>query len=281
MVKKILFPLVVAVIGFSIGFSVVYAKIIPGVDRPFDPPDYYNPTAISYPDSKPSAFTLKDIAGSGGNVIDVTRKIKSALFGGDFLNLLNIFKGKLSIDELNTTPFDGSVLNRTLDNIENTNAKTASLSTSIDINNGNFRTPNENYDADKTYDSDAQSSWLSNIYMTVTQAAKENLNDAENQFSTLEDIVNNSGNAQGELQVQQVSSELKSLNSALMARRNALLSNNVNMNAAVQKQQVDEELEGIRNTDNMGVYFADPYNEKQYEAADYKRPEAPGFKDFQ
>ena len=49
-----------------------WAHIIPGVDRPFDSPNYYSLTSISYPDSAPSPFTLRDMAAQGGNVYDYT-----------------------------------------------------------------------------------------------------------------------------------------------------------------------------------------------------------------
>lgn len=43
-----------------------FAKLIPGVDIPYDPASYYSPTAISYPDSKPSVFALKELTGGAG-----------------------------------------------------------------------------------------------------------------------------------------------------------------------------------------------------------------------
>ena len=65
-----------------------------------------------------------------------------------------------------------------------------------------------------------------------------------------------------------------------MARRNTLLSNSVNMTAVSQMQQVDDNLNGIRTTENTGGYFADPYNQKEYDYANYTHAAVPGFKDF-
>ena len=280
MLKKIGLIAAIAVMGFSTGFSIVYAKIIPGVDRPYDPPDYYSQTSISYADS-PSPFFYRDLVRQGGNVLDVTRKIKSALFGADFLNLSNIFKIKTSNDEINTTPFNSSILSQSQQNIDNINATTNAITTSVNISdNALFRSPKDT-DPDKVYDSGSQASWLSNTYLAITQSAKNSLEDVENQFSTLNQIIDNNNTATGNLQANEAASQLKALNAALMARRNALLSNNLNMSIAAQKQQTDEELEGSRNTDNTGGYFADPYNQKEYDAAQYEKPAAPGFKDFQ
>lgn len=74
-----------------------WAHIIPGVDRPFDPPNYYSLTSISYPDSAPSPFTLRDMAAQGGNVYDYTRDIKSVLFGGNFLDILKLVAEQFGI----------------------------------------------------------------------------------------------------------------------------------------------------------------------------------------
>lgn len=91
--------LVLAVTGGLLAGSVRggWAHIIPGVDRPFDPPNYYSLTSISYPYSAPSPFTLRDMAAQGGNVYDYTRDIKSVLFGGNFLDILKLAAEQLGI----------------------------------------------------------------------------------------------------------------------------------------------------------------------------------------
>jgi hypothetical protein len=66
-----------------LGFGTVSeAYSIPGVDRPYDPANYYSKDSISYADSTPSFFALREIM--QGNVYDYTRHIKSILFGDKF-----------------------------------------------------------------------------------------------------------------------------------------------------------------------------------------------------
>ena len=44
------------------GFGMVSARVIPGIDEPYNPAAYYSLTAISWEDS-PSPFALQDLAG--------------------------------------------------------------------------------------------------------------------------------------------------------------------------------------------------------------------------
>ena len=58
--KKAVVVLCVLSFGFAApSLRVAYAWSIPGVTEPFDPPNYYSPTSISWPDSAPSPFALK------------------------------------------------------------------------------------------------------------------------------------------------------------------------------------------------------------------------------
>lgn len=76
--------LCISLAGFLFGYqSITYARIIPGVDEPFDPTAYYSPTEILYADSAPSVFALREL--EQGEVFDYTRLIKSVLFGDNFL----------------------------------------------------------------------------------------------------------------------------------------------------------------------------------------------------
>lgn len=95
--------------GFCIGYGAVYvyAKIIPGVDVPYDPGAYYSATAISYADSAPSTFALREL--SKGSVYDKTRHDKSILFGSDFKSWLEAMIERTGIMERNTKPQDKAV----------------------------------------------------------------------------------------------------------------------------------------------------------------------------
>ncbi len=62
--------------------EVAEARTVPGVDEPYDPANYYSKESISYADSKPSVFALRDLM--QGTVYDYKRHLKSIDFGGDF-----------------------------------------------------------------------------------------------------------------------------------------------------------------------------------------------------
>ena len=68
--------------SLTMGALTAEAYSIPGVDRPYDPANYYSKDSISYADSAPSFFALREIM--QGNVYDYTRHIKSILFGDKF-----------------------------------------------------------------------------------------------------------------------------------------------------------------------------------------------------
>ena len=80
---KIAHVVAAGVMVMFLGFGAVSeAYSIPGVDRPYDPANYYSKDSISYADSAPSFFALREVM--QGNVYDYTRHIKSILFGDKF-----------------------------------------------------------------------------------------------------------------------------------------------------------------------------------------------------
>jgi len=269
--------------GFFLGYHLVYAYVIPGVDEPFNPAAYYSDTAVSYADS-PSTFFYKDLAAGGGTVLDTARKIKSVLFSGDFSNLAGIFTSKTTNDVINTSPFSASTLEKTSNHITNLNEGTSNLSNSavvLDKREGTlFRRP-DRYDEDtNSYDKKTQLSWLEKTYLQLTQSAKGNLDDLDSQEEILSTIMENAYRADGDLQASQASAEIKALNEAETARRNALLANYASLKATNNMTKEDEELQSIRTTDKAMVWISDPYNQTKQEQQIYTRPTAPGFKDF-
>ena len=87
-----------------------FAWDIPGIDEPYDPPNYYSLTSISWPDSAPSPFALRDLADQGGAVYDYTREMKSILFGDNFKSIIGALMEKLGIDIINHKPLAADIL---------------------------------------------------------------------------------------------------------------------------------------------------------------------------
>jgi conjugal transfer/entry exclusion protein len=284
MFKKMLCVALVLGGGFSVGYyGIVFAYAIPGIDEPYNPPAYYSDTAISYEDS-PSPFFFKDLARGGKTVLDKTRKMKSVLFSGDFTNLSSIFTTKTDNDVTDTTPFEPSILDKVsnaLSSITNRTADTAAASGILDKRESTlFRSP-DRYDEDTTdYNAKTQLRWLQQTYLNLTQTAKDDVGDLGTQTDTLNDIVTNAYAAEGDLQANQASAQIKAFNAMEETRRNTMLANYTALRATHNMTQEDEELKNIRTINRAGIEISDPYNPSQQEKSLYTRPEAPGFKDF-
>lgn len=117
MKKKLAILTTVIVAGFSFGvMTVTFARHHPvaGVDYPYDPTAYYSQTVISWADSAPSTYALRDLAGQGGQVYDLTRHLKSIIFGDLFVDILGVENEKSKIDEKNTENWANSSIGSTI-----------------------------------------------------------------------------------------------------------------------------------------------------------------------
>lgn len=286
MLKKTISVFLVVIVGFFIGYHgyrLAYAFAIPGVDRPFDPPDYYSETSVSYADS-PSPFFYKDLAGGGGTVLDPLRKIKSALFSGDFSNLVAIFTSKTNNDVINTSPFSSSVLNETSNNVSNIHSNTSAIGNSaatLEARDGTlFRRP-DRYDEDtNSYSENEQLTWLDKTYKTIAQSAKSSLEDSSTQETTLDGIVENAYGAEGDLQAAQAAAQMAAFTESVNARRNQLLANYASLKSAHNMKAEDDQINATRTTGQVSIQISDPYNQTTEQKTVYTRPDAPGFKDF-
>lgn len=285
MLKKIVSVFFVVILGFFLGYRITYAFHfqVAGIDYPFDPPDYYSQTTVSYADS-PSPFFYKDLANGGGTILDPLRKVKSVLFSGNFSDLVTLFTAKTDSDVTNTSPFSSSVLDETLNNISHINANTSSIGNSSAIlekrDSTLFRRP-DRYDEDSTtYSEKAQLIWLDNTYKNIAQSAKASVDDTLSQETALNGIVENAYNADGDLQAAQSSAEMMAFTESINARRNQLLANYASLKSAHHMKDEDDQISATRMTDQVSGQFSDPYNQTTEQKAVYTRPDAPGFKDF-
>ena len=271
---------------FAFGGAVAFARVVPGVDEPFNPGAYYSLTDISWADS-PSTFALRDLAGAGGDVYDYTRHIKSILFGEKFESILGVEKNKTAIDELNTKPFDQSVFNETsreLDKHRETTAKmTLNVEKNVNLRQG-LSDGWEDYD-NNSYDRAAKQIWLDQTYMSVAEKAKLSLDEMDESFSAANAILAHTDEAEGQLQLLQAQNELKTLLAYELARSNILDANMAQMQAAYHESGYDEAVESAYLLDQTTMSIADPYDEKNdkllREKYEYTRPNAPGMPDFE
>ena len=273
-------------IGFCGGY-IAYAYTIPGWDEPYNPPAYYDLTAISWEDS-PSEFTFRDLAWQGGNVFDYTRYIKSVLFAEDFKNVLENSANQTSLDEMNTTPFDAEIfaetsnaLNLLLQNTEKV-AQTVNLQEMEEVLNQGDSDEWQNFNP--VFDNSQKYLWLDNNYKKFVEGASVEVNDLDNVIAASDSILSHSDIAKGDLQIQQARNELLTLLAYELARKNALDSNMDQMQALYQAAEYDEFVRSAYLDSVTKFDVANPYDTENYqllqEQHGYTKPALVGMPDF-
>jgi len=269
-----------------VGGGLVHAFDIPGVTRPFDPPDYYSQTAISYPDSTYTLFTMHDLAANGYQVKDVTRGKKNILSDVKlYTSLVNAMQSvQNEIKDLTGLSADHS--NAALDFLQNVSAQTNAINQSGAIPDvdaqGIFQTMQTVGDPTKPFDRKTQITWLDHICQTILGAVKDNMTDTTRQTDALMAANNASFAAEGTLAAVQANTEVQGLQSAANLRRNALLSNYVALETTRNMSEKAEQLQSAQDMKNgMAVIISDPYHPTVQEQKQYTRPTGIGFVNFQ
>ena len=271
------------------GFGMVSARVIPGIDEPYNPAAYYSLTAISWEDS-PSPFALRDLAESGGNVYDYTRHIKSILFGDNFKDILAVATSMTQNEVINTTPFTSDIYTETDSALSLLRQGTETIGKQVDISEGNpylRQGDSDEWEAynENVYDQRQKQIWLDQSYRQMVEGSQHELAGMENALTAASAVLAHSNQAQGELQLLQAQNELKALLVYEFARQNALDANIAQINATRQANEYDETAESAFLEAITRMDVADPYDSKEYalvkESDGYEKPEAPGMPDFQ
>ena len=271
------------------GFGMVSARVIPGIDEPYNPAAYYSLTAISWEDS-PSPFALRDLAESGGNVYDYTRHIKSILFGNNFKDILAVATSMTQNEVINTTPFTSDIYTETDSALSLLRQGTETIGKQVDISEGNpylRQGDSDEWEAynENAYDQRQKQIWLDQSYRQMVEGSQQELAGMENALTAASAVLAHSNQAQGELQLLQAQNELKALLVYEFARQNALDANIAQINATRQANEYDETAESAFLEVITRMDVADPYDGKEYalvkESDGYEKPEAPGMPDFQ
>lgn len=271
-----------ACVGVFTMVGYAYAHIVPGVDEPFDPAAYYSETEISYADS-PSTFTMRDLAGSGWQVKDVTRGIKNALSQSQTYSQTVLDAQHLQNKILDMTGLSANTSNRISGEVNQSLETTQTINQNANIDTSDqarFRTTETVGDPTKIFSAKAQRLWLNDFYKNSLTAAKSNLTDDSARAATIGEVIENSNTAVGRLAAEQANTQALAVQSAEIARRNALLTNYAAMEAAHDMARKDQELQAAQEVrNNMTFRVADPYTPADTDKA-YTRPEGVGFIDF-
>ena len=268
--KKRTLLIAVGIISAIGAANISYARTIPGVDEPFDIANYYSPTSISYADSAPSPFAMREL--SRGTVYDYTRHMKSILFGDDFNSIYQAVQNQLAKLILDMTGMD--------EKKSHIGAIESSLRTSEDIDvpsqEGIFRTSTSNNQVTQN----EQFHWLDAHYGHRLEDIKSLEEDSNERMQAIEGIIKTSAEAEGNLEAIEAETEIISMQAAENIRRNAILSSMASIEAAHQSHEIDQALKDQEATKNGLTIKVVPQSPSDRDRALSPRPEAHGFYDF-
>ena len=258
-----------------LGFGAVSeAYSVPGVDRPYDPADYYSKDSISYADSAPSPFALREII--QGNVYDYTRHIKSILFGDKFEGwLANLMDSNM----------------RWLRDMLGLGNQGQSVLAEIKNTNKDFGLPDwlkgDNYFVNYNskwlragYDSDAKYGWMAKIFAEGIDNARKNQEDMDERMGTLNDILENSQEAESNMEVMQSETQMQGLMDSEITRRNNLFANHAQVQAAGDRLRLDKERRAMLAEDKVMTFKIMDRNNMTEQDRGVGIIDGCGFKDF-
>ncbi|WP_407396689.1 hypothetical protein [Anaerovibrio sp.] len=257
--KKIVF-IVFTICLLLICTMSAFARLIPGVDYPFDEAAFYSADTPDYADS-PSVFGIRYLTSHAMDVYDPKRHQESIKYGNDFRNMLEILKQITGLKELNTLPFGFGSLSQGKENIEDITDATMNLNSSKVIGNIQgkkiFRDGSiSNFQPESLKKEQLEA--LAQAYAAIAEDAKKNLEDLEMRTAALDEAVERSANAQGYMQAVQARNEINALREAEEMRYNAILNDYLNLLYLEGLKEEDEENRRVANAPRFRV--ADPYN---------------------
>ena len=257
-----------------------------GVWRPLDPPNYFSLTSISWADTaNPRHYFYGDVAQNGGNVYDITREIKSILFGEKFTHILETITAQLGIDIKNRTPLDAGILHATGQVAQEKGARTADLyetmqrgllteSTSFH----DYEESTANYEAPRIRSHQRQE--VAAAAGKYAQLASSALADNDATREAVHALVAAAANAQGETELRQITEQLNALGALDQAQINALLAAKVQLENDMRRVRLDQEIEWAKQAEDAKIIVTHPYNEERNAVSGYTREKPRGFVAF-
>ena len=258
--RKAAAALCIASLGFSsISLKTAYAWSIPGVTEPFDPPNYYSPTSISWPDSAPSPFALRDLAAQGGMVYDYTRHIKSILYGTKFVAWLEKLLAKLGIEETHAKHLPDEKKQQGMDELKELQTSIQRHQAKIDLNPPAFDRQYDDGIPGKDLNYKEVSQFLSDTFATATQHTVDRYQNMDNIMKALQTAMQNSNQAVGETQALQSAAVIEAIKQAAIEDLSTAISDQIQMRnvrhmreAADVQQQAEQQLNGSYHIFNPG-----------------------------
>lgn len=284
-----------AVLGLTVlptlfyGTNLAFAKHhspIPGVDIPYNAGAYYSMTAISWADSAPSKYALRDLAGQGGNVIDLTRLIKSLLFGDKFGDIVSVQTDETSAVQQDVLPYQPGGFLGPQNDVEVLNSVLKKQKDILsDVSLDEFSVTTSNYDAVRPQvDDSVKLQRMNKNYQDIYQLAQEVMHSQDSIQQAAQDATVMNANAQGRVQAHQAGNTLQTINDSVLSQKTALLNGLVMNYATEHMKELDDEASAREFNESMMFHPRDPYDERQQKTFDdigYEKYETKGMPDFE
>lgn len=279
--RKIIYA--AAVTCTLLGCNYAYAKIIPGIDEPFDPPNYYSETSISYADTANPSFFYRDLAHQGMQVRDVTRIAKNILSAANELKHLETLQAFVNNEIINMTGMEEGKVNAMQVNIEAINQNTFKLQKAAAVGEATdeFRSTQTANDPRHIYSEYNKLKVLDKNYENILDAAQNNIVDTDLRLSILTDGIENANTSKGEVEANQSNTQIQAIYDSEVARRNSMMANYAALEYLHSLYDTDANLESAEHMkSSFGIRVSNPYSPDKTDTDNYERPKGNGFIKF-
>uniref|UniRef100_UPI003868765A hypothetical protein n=1 Tax=Anaerovibrio slackiae TaxID=2652309 RepID=UPI003868765A len=221
-----------------VGGSAVYARTVPGWDEPWDPPNYYSPTSISWADTNNPSFFYRDLGWQGGSVLDPKRLAQWVTTVSQCVSWLSNAENILELKIINSLPISADIFNKDQQMLKKTQTITAeaykrSQGQGI-FGSEDFRKSNRWNEDEYEYSADKQAQAVENATAKIAETSAAAIADTEEINRQLDALLQQAAEAKGERELAQINMQIQALKEAVWARRNALITNFANMNSITE-----------------------------------------------
>ena len=268
-----------------VGGSAVYARTVPGWDEPWDPPNYYSPTSISWADTNnPSSF-YRDLGWQGGSVLDPKRLAQWVTTVSQCVSWLSNAENILELKIINSLPISADIFNKDQQMLKKTQTITAeaykrSQGQGI-FGSEDFRKSNRWNEDEYEYSADKQAQAVENATAKIAETSAAAIADTEEINRQLDALLQQAAEAKGERELAQINMQIQALKEAIWARRNALITNFANMNSITETVKNNKLLNDSRQIREAKLNIQDPYNRSEHQEKLVPKPEPIGFVKFE
>ena len=268
-----------------VGGSAVYARTVPGWDEPWDPPNYYSPTSISWADTNNPSFFYRDLGWQGGSVLDPKRLAQWVTTVSQCVSWLSNAENILELKIINSLPISADIFNKDQQMLRKTQTITAeaykrSQGQGI-FGSEDFRKSNRWNEDEYEYSADKQAQAVENATAKIAETSAAAIADTEEINRQLDALLPQAAEAKGERELAQINMQIQALKEAIWARRNALITNFANMNSITETVKNNKLLNDSRQIREAKLNIQDPYNRSEHQEKLVPKPEPIGFVKFE